>query len=268
MKNKIYISIILFLLSLSGFLFWKSDFFRDKNIIDVAVKKDLIVNVEVKEDKEDVVDITREVEIPIKEVVDQKKEIGKVPFTVQAPLGDWDDMRFQDGCEEASIVMAMHWIQKKTLASPTAAQQEILKITDFEKKTLDNYIDNSLEDVGSVLTDLYAFKNFNIVKQPTLEDLKKELENGNIIIVPTYGRALKNPNYKAPGPVAHMLVLVGWDEKAREFVTNDPGTKHGEGYRYDENVLFEAIWAYPSEKKHPQPPRMTSQKAMLIIRPF
>ena len=84
-------------------------------------------------------------------------------------------------------------------------------------------------------------------------------------MVPAFGQALKNPNFAKPGPITHMLVVVGYDEKTKEFITNDPGTKRGQNYRYNENVLFDAVWAYPAGKIHPDPPKNTSQKVMLVV---
>ena len=52
-----------------------------------------------------------------------------VPFTSQAPTGQWSDERQQDGCEEASALMAMYWVQGKSLSSQEALTK-ILAISD------------------------------------------------------------------------------------------------------------------------------------------
>lgn len=189
----------------------------------------------------------------------------KVPFTSQAPLGDWSDLRNQNGCEEASVAMAMRWVKDKTFSSPSDAQQEIFDIAKFEEKAFGTFVDATVADVGKILTELYGFKNFAIKEDIVLDDLKNELEKGSIILVPAYGRALKNPYYTQPGPITHMLVLVGYDQETKEFITNDPGTKRGNGYRYNEKVLFDAVWAYPGGQEHSQPPKSTERKSMLII---
>ncbi len=44
-----------------------------------------------------------------------------VPFTVQAPLGDWTDARQQDGCEEASVLMAMAWVRDEEFVNEVDA---------------------------------------------------------------------------------------------------------------------------------------------------
>ena len=38
-----------------------------------------------------------------------------------------------------------------------------------------------------------------------------------------------------------MLVIRGYDDENQEFITNDPGTKRGKGFRYDYQTLLQAI---------------------------
>ena len=57
---------------------------------------------------------------------------------------------------------------------------------------------------------------------------------------------LGNIYFTAPGPENHMLLIKGYNFNDKSFTTNDPGTRRGEGYTYDENVLFEAIRDYPT----------------------
>ena len=71
-----------------------------------------------------------------------------------------------------------------------------------------------------------------------------ELEAGHLVIIPTNGQALKNPNFTLPGPERHMLVVKGYDYETEEFITNDPGTRNGADYRYKKDLLFEAIRNY------------------------
>ena len=42
-------------------------------------------------------------------------EITGVPFTSQAPSGQWDNPVYQDGCEEAAALMAVYWAEGKIL---------------------------------------------------------------------------------------------------------------------------------------------------------
>ncbi|MEK7548839.1 MAG: C39 family peptidase, partial [Patescibacteria group bacterium] len=78
-----------------------------------------------------------------------------------------------------------------------------------------------------------------ILENPTVEQLKNELAAGRPVIVPASGRTLGNPYFTPPGPIYHMLVLIGYDETS--FITNDPGTKRGAAYRYRPTVLMKSI---------------------------
>ena len=60
-----------------------------------------------------------------------------------------------------------------------------------------------------------------------------------MIIIPAAGRLLGNPYFQTPGPIYHMLVIRGYN--ATEFITNDPGTKRGDGFKYKYQTLINAI---------------------------
>ena len=162
-----------------------------------------------------------------------------VPFTSQAPFGDWRQP-YQDFCEEASIVMTAHFIWGLPLSAKTA-DMEMQIIKTFEDATLGYSKDTSAQEVATVLKTLYGFKNVSTKEIDSSEDIIKELRQGKIIITPVAGRMLKNPYFVPPGPVYHMLVIKGFDEKRKTFITNDPGTRRGENFSYGQRLLFAAI---------------------------
>jgi len=92
------------------------------------------------------------------------------------------------------------------------------------------------------------------------EDFKKYLSLGNPIIIPVAGQLLGNPYFTPPGPLYHNLVLVGYN--GDRIITNDPGTKRGKGYIYDENVLYKATHDFTGKKENIEKGR----KAMIIIK--
>ena len=168
-----------------------------------------------------------------------------VPFASQAPFGDWKDERQQDGCEEASAIMAMLWVNDQTAITKDYALSKILDISAFEEKNYDTFHDTGAkETLERIINDYFKYDKAEVKYDITLNGLKSELAKGNLIIVPANGRELKNPNYTAPGPERHMLVIKGYDPKTREFITNDPGTRKGENYRYNEELFFNAIRDY------------------------
>jgi len=171
--------------------------------------------------------------------------ISPPPFTVQAPLAEWSDSRQQDGCEEASALMAIWAVRGKTALSKAEAKKQLLAISDFEKKKYGEYRDVSLADMKAwIFKDYFKYDQIEIKEKVTLDDLKAEVKAGHLILAPMNGRALKNPHFKAPGPERHMVLIYAYDAKKKEFITNDPGTRYGAGYRYPEKVLYQAIRAY------------------------
>jgi len=50
---------------------------------------------------------------------------------------------------------------------------------------------------------------------------------------------LKNPNFRQPGPLYHMFVIKGYTPK--EIITNDVGTRKGDGYKYSYAILDKAL---------------------------
>ena len=87
----------------------------------------------------------------------------------------------------------------------------------------------------------FGLSNLRIIEDFEIVDLKKELVQGNIILIPIAGQELKNPYFSGAGPLYHNLVIVGYDDEKNVFITNDPGTKRGEKYKYKQELLYNAI---------------------------
>jgi len=171
--------------------------------------------------------------------------ISKVPFTSQAPLAEWRDQRQQDGCEEAVAAMAMAWVGNEQNITKANWRLRILILSDFEYRKYKEYRDVSLEDIKNWLfNDYFNYKKVEVKNIETIADIIKELEQGKVVLTPMDGRLLKNPYFTPPGPERHMILIRGYDYQTKQFITNDPGTRRGENYRYPEQVLFKAIRAY------------------------
>ncbi len=180
------------------------------------------------------------------EIIEEKNVLLDAPFISQAPLGNWSDPRKQDGCEEAAAIMAMAWVNREKL-TPEIADERINKISAFEEKEYGNFYDTNANDtVKRIFKGYFEYDNVEAVSDINKEDIKKELFKGHLVIVPTNGRLLGNPYYTLPGPVTHNLVIIGYNIDSKEFITNDPGTRRGEKYRYNEDVLEGALFDYPT----------------------
>lgn len=177
--------------------------------------------------------------------------IDDVPFTPQAPFAEWEDERFQDGCEEASVLMAMSWVFDEKL-SREEAKSKIIEMSAFEKEKFGSFKDTSATDTAiRLIYGTYNYKNYEVKNNIEIGDIVDALSAGNLVIAPFDGRALKNPYYTPPGPERHMLVIRGYDKIKKEFITNDGGTRRGENYRYKEKILYDAIRDYPTGEDIP-----------------
>lgn len=177
--------------------------------------------------------------VPALAQTDKSRMILAVPFVVQAPAGNWAQP-WQDYCEEASAVMAAHFVWGLPVL-PLMAEIEMQIIEQYETITFQRHRDTSIGETADVLRNLYRLKNISVQRVESVADIKREIKNGRLIIVPAAGQMLENPYFKAPGPLYHMLVITGFDDAKNIFITNEPGTRRGESFAYDQQKLFDAI---------------------------
>ena len=185
-----------------------------------------------------------------------------VPFTSQAPFGEWKDERQQDGCEETSALMAVAWASGEKL-SRDGAKKEILAIAEYEKNKYGSFVDTDAKDtVDRIIFGYFNYEKARAIDNITIDNIKTELYKGSLVLVPCNGRRLGNPNYTPPGPERHMLVIRGYDPIKKEFITNDAGTRKGKAYRYKEDILYKAIVDYPTGN---HVPIKVEIKAMIVV---
>jgi hypothetical protein len=188
---------------------------------------------------------------PLERNINQSSYIENVPFTPQAPFADWNDQRQQDGCEEASALMAIKWTRNENL-SREEALSEITGVSDYLLKKYGEYRDISSKDVVSWIFKDYFNYNKAIVRYGiSPEDIIYELSKGNLIITAMNGQIMNNPYFTSPGPSRHMVVIRGYDIDRDIFITNDPGTRFGKNYEYSTEILFSAIRDYSTGYHEP-----------------
>lgn len=160
-----------------------------------------------------------------------------VPFTSQAPEGNWEEP-WQDACEEAAILMLDAYYKQYNL-SPLFAKDELLKMVDWETERNWGY-SIPMSEVQQV-AEWYMGNSFSfrIIEHPSIEELKQELADRNPVLVVAYGKALENPYFSGDGPAYHALIIRGYTEVG--FITNDPGTKHGEAFVYPYHTLMDSM---------------------------
>ncbi len=181
-----------------------------------------------------------------------------VPFTAQAPAGDWS-MPYQEACEEASLVMTQFFLSGETLNTATA-DTEILKVLAWEEEN--NYgIDVGAEDMLAIASGVYGLDGQVYYDEDvTVESIKRFLSEGHPVIIPAAGQVLNNPNYRGDGPPYHMIVLIGFNETG--FITNDPGTRYGASYEYSYATIESAIHDWTGSKSTVE---ADGRKAIIVL---
>jgi len=166
-----------------------------------------------------------------------------VPYTSQVPLGEWSDARQRDGCEEASIVMALMWA-KGISFSPAEVRQQITGMSDFEQYFYGYYRDTSAQDTANLMVSYFGYPHVAVRYNISTEDIKAALDYGELVIVPLNPRVISTTLYN-PATTHHTVVVVGYDSAAREIIFHDPLVA-GAYARAPEASFNAALADYPS----------------------
>jgi len=186
-----------------------------------------------------------------------RKVLLEIPFSPQSPFANWDDP-YQEACEEMALIMVHHFLDGSELTR-TQADEELHALVEWEE-THGYSEDVTLDELANIAQEYYGYRTKVLYNEDvTIEALKELLAAGSPIIVPAAGRDLGNPYFSGEGPWYHMLVLTGY--QPWYFITNDPGTKRGEGYKYEYDVLLNAIHDWTGIKENIR----DGQKAVLIV---
>ncbi|HXV26466.1 MAG TPA: C39 family peptidase [Candidatus Paceibacterota bacterium] len=193
-----------------------------------------------------------------------------VPFSSQAPHGNWD-LPYQEACEEASAMMVdAFWDGRPTGADASDAELRVL--VQWQQQNFGYYFHTTAERTADILRRYYGYSDVRVSYDITADDIRRELAAGRPVIIPAAGRLLGNPNFKNPGPVYHMLVVKGFTADGR-FITNDPGTRNGHNYVYSEQALMNAIHDVPTNGDDwpagvdPAEYILSGRKAMIVVYP-
>lgn len=184
----------------------------------------------------------------------------EVPFTAQAPTANWDELH-NEACEEASVIMAWAYFNNITSLPPLTVEAEISKLTEWQQTNYGYYLSITTPETARMAEDVYGLDTE--IKTFSFQAIKEALAEDKLVILPAQGQLLGNPNFTAPGPPYHMLVITGYYTKngIDYFVTNDPGTRRGENYTYTAEVIETATGNYSHATKLVD----TSEKDIIIV---
>lgn len=167
----------------------------------------------------------------------------KTNFIPQAPEKNWDQP-WQDACEESALLTGFYYFNG---TNPTIPQirDKIVEIIAYESKQgWGNSI--NLSKVRQIYNEYLGLKS-DIIKDPTIEDIKNSLVNNRLVLVPAAGKILfkENKYFKNGGPEYHALVILGFDDDKQKFIVHDVGTQYGAYFKYSYSLLMESIHDFP-----------------------
>lgn len=248
MKKRYYLSVFIVVAVAAALFYYEKNVPEPRDIVgteihpatEVGLEKSNIEVIDKPSVIDKVVEKTGNLTISAFQKISKPELIHDVTFMSQAPTANWDHP-FDEACEEASMLMALDFLAKIDLSkdSGLSLESRIYDLYDWEAHNSYD-IDINISEVKSVLKDRFEVDS-KIILNPTVQKIIDELDNNSVIIVPALGRELKNPYFQNPGPLYHMLVVIGYDQDRREFITNDPGTRRGKNFRYSMDHLVSVI---------------------------
>lgn len=181
-----------------------------------------------------------------------------VPFAIQAPFANWTGS-YEDGCEEASALMVHYYYTKQLFENQDEVKEELDRTFVWQDRVIGYNYDTTAEETARMLREYFGYKKVEVTTDVTAARIKKEIASGRPVIVPAYGKALLNPNFRNGGPDYHMLVIKGYTKDT--FVSNDPGTRRGADYVYPATRLLDAVHDWnDGDVEH-------GKKVMIIVHP-
>ncbi len=235
MSKKTLFSIIIFIISVWAFLFYASQ----NSITNIPV-----LNPVTKTKNPTTVSSST---LPKKVITipSEKKKSLNVPFVSEAPDHNWVSP-WKNACEEASVAMVYAYYNDKNNIT-IAEQKDFMEILFSMQNKLYGSNANSDAERTNYLINNYASFSGRVVRNPTIEQIKKEIDNNNPVITFHYGFDLKNPNipFLATGTSYHSTVVVGYNDIKQIFIVNDSGDDFdGKNHEYNYSVYMNSLHDY------------------------
>ncbi len=240
MKKYILLSIVLFVSILaSTFLFLKYRHI-DKNKIETKIIQ--------------TIDKVEEIKSTIAPEPTKILESGlpnyhliKTSFVPQSPEKNWDQP-WQDACEEAALLIAYYYYNQIT-PDTLQIKEKLLDVINYENKESWGTSIN-IDKINQVANNFLNLSS-EIIKDPTIDDIKRSLVNNRLILIPSAGKILfkENKYFNDGGPQYHALIVLGFDDDKQKFIVHDVGTQHGAYFKYSYFLLMDSIHDFPASNK-------------------
>jgi len=167
----------------------------------------------------------------------------KTTFVPQAPEKNWDQP-WQDACEEAAA-LTVHYYYSNQNPDTSKIVTDLNQMIDLETAKSWSH-DVNLSQLSQITQELWDY-SFEIVENPTVEQIKTYLSQNIPIIVTANGKTLfsENSHFKNGGPWYHALVILGYDDRRQQFTVHDVGTQFGKYFKYSYSLLMDSIHDFP-----------------------
>lgn len=186
------------------------------------------------------------------------KVIMAVPYINEAPDGIFTGP-WKNACEEANITMLEEYYSGKKSVTINEAKSFMIILFDAEDIIYSSNTNSDATRTAKLIND-YTSYGATIKDNPTLQEIKNELQQKRPVISLHRGFDLKNKNipFLATGSSYHMITIIGYDDVTKEFITNDSGDMiDGKNHRYDYDLFMKSLHDYNySTRKADGPPRV------------
>jgi len=179
----------------------------------------------------------------------------KVPFTSEIPNGSWVKP-WNNACEEASVIMVEGYYFGYETMSKAVAIKNMTPLFKIENKIFGSNADTDAKRTAKLIND-YTDAAAYIKDKPTVEEIKTELDEGRPVIAMLNMKNIINKfhRFRAGGSYYHVLVITGYDETTKEFITNDNGNDvTGDGYRFKYQDIMKNLHDFNHKTKRADGP--------------
>lgn len=166
----------------------------------------------------------------------------EVPFFCQAPfMNDASWSIHHASCEEAALLQAVYYDKGMKDVDLNQVDKTLREMIAWQEKHFGVHKDIHADSIKILMMNFFGYRDseIEIHRKASLYAIKEQVALGFPVIAPTYGRMLKNPFYKQPGPEYHMVTVIGYTED--RIITNDVGTKRGKDFSYPLEVFKNAM---------------------------
>lgn len=191
-----------------------------------------------------------------------------VPFIPELPDGKivhpWID-----GCEEASIAMIEQYYQGITSTPRSQAKIIMQNYFNIENKIFGGNANTDSQQTAKLINEYSKYFESQIIKNPTLDQIKEQIGAGRPVIAFVNGFNLGNPRipFARYGSYYHTFIINGFDDSNKEFIVNDDGDyEKGLDLRYKYDTLMGTLHDYNNKTKKTDgtPVVLFSMQRMLV----